>query len=105
MYNLEKQASGSITYDFDIEFTHGAEFYFGEGSVEVEYKAETQDGFWQVDDSKISTIYKVVLYNTDGNEVAPYPALIDAMIQTLEEKQLERIDQAIYDEIESSEYY
>jgi len=21
MYNLEKQASGSITYDFDIEFT------------------------------------------------------------------------------------
>jgi len=79
MYNLEKQASGSITYDFDIEFTHGTDFYFGEGSVE--------------------------LYNTDGNEVAPYPALIDAMIQTLEEKQLDRIDQEIYDEIESSEYY
>jgi len=46
-----------------------------------------------------------VLYNTDGNEVAPYPALIDAMIRTLEEKQLERIDQAIYDEIESDGYY
>jgi hypothetical protein len=105
MYNLEKQAFGSITYDFAIEFTYETEFYFGEASVEVEYKAETQDGFWQVDDSKISTIYKVAIYNTSGDEVAPYPSILDAMIKTLEDTQIEHIDQAIYDEIESSEYY